>query len=129
VLVPPRQFEELDAPRFDPTSQRVIFSAAPLGLIPTNLSLFRIASLGAAHGAPKDLFSMPVAGGQWTRVATIGADDPVSAWSPDGSRLAVLSGEALRTIGLDGSPERPLIQPGSYGSVDWARRSCSLPPN
>jgi Tol biopolymer transport system component len=126
VLVDARQFEVINSPRFDPASQQLLFAAAPLGRLPSMqpaaLIPFQVLAASATrHGPPQDLFVVPVSGGPYHRVAELAADDPSAAWSPDGTQLAILSVEALRTTGLAGDSTRLLLEPGSYGSVDWTR--------
>src|SRR5204862_7377093 len=48
TLVPPGQFEGNSSPRFDPSSQRVLFSAAQVGAGPT----IQILPFGATFGVP-----------------------------------------------------------------------------
>ena len=53
------------------------------------------------------------------QLATLAADDPAFAWSPDGSSLAALGGDAPWLLPLDGSAEPTQLSHGSYGSPDW----------
>jgi hypothetical protein len=54
-------------------------------------------------------------------MAKLDADEPVVAWSPDGSQLAILSSEALVNYELAGGVRKPILSPGGYGTVDWKR--------
>ena len=48
-----------------------------------------------AHGPALDIWSVPVAGGEPRQLAALGEDDPVPAWSPDGTLLAVAATRGL----------------------------------
>jgi Tol biopolymer transport system component len=124
-IVPARAFQIISAPRFDPTSKTVLFSAAgPASGIgqaePANplARLFDV-STAYAHGLPQALWSVPVAGGAVSSVAKIQLDEPVGAWSPDGSRFMVLSSEALWEVAPGTTSPKQILTPGAYGSVDW----------
>lgn len=129
ALVPEGRFHLIAAPRFDPSSQTLVFSAAPSGsaslipIPPVGLaagSLLKPAT-ARAHGPAQDLYAVSVGGGPLSRIAAVGADDPVAAWSPDGAHLAVLWFESLSAIPVAGGTPTPILTPGGSGSVDWAR--------
>jgi hypothetical protein len=46
------------------------------------------------------------------------ADDPSLAWAPDGSALAILGGDGLWLVPVDGS-EPSMLAYGSFGQLDW----------
>jgi Tol biopolymer transport system component len=133
VLVPERQYETITALRFDPTGQTIVFSAAGLGTpaaqnapgIPREIGsipqLLGFPQPAAAHGPPQDVFTIPVGGGSATRLLPLQADEPVATYSPDGSRLAVLSIEALSMVQLSNGSRTQIMSPGGAGSLDWAR--------
>jgi Tol biopolymer transport system component len=125
-LAGPRDFYEMSAPRFDPTSSTVLFSAATAGSLSQapHAQLGLLASwLGAgvalAHGFPQDLWTVALDGSDPKQLVALQADEPTTSWSPDGRQIAVLSSEAL-AVGMVGARPTPLLTPGAAGSVDWA---------
>jgi len=129
-IVPGREFEVITAPRFDPTSKTIAFSATRAarfsdagGAPPLVDRLLGLLGVGTAqaHGAPQDVWSIPTTGGTPSQMAKLDADEPVVAWSPDGSQLAILSSEALVNYQLAGGARKPILSPGGYGTVDWKR--------
>jgi Tol biopolymer transport system component len=126
------EYPYLTAVRFDRQSQTITFSAAlPLAAAEprsTDMLASIIENLGGvrtaeAHGLPQDLWSIPVGGGRVTPIVSLGADDPVAAWSPDASHLAILSVQSLSIMdgnGNDADPPTPIQTPGASGSLDWA---------
>ena len=129
-IVPRGQFEVIAAPRFDPTSKTIAFSATRSGGAWAPSDRTGIASrlwslIGTpnahAHGSPQDVWSVPVAGGATIQLAKIDADEPTVAWSPDGGSIAILSSEGLASFEIAGAVRKPILTPGGYGTVDWAR--------
>jgi len=127
VVVAERQFEIITAPRFEPRSQAIVFSAGGLTARreapePPWAALWPALTRSVqAHGLPQDLYSVPIAGGSPRRVAQMAADDPALAPSPDGVHIAILSPDALATIPMVGGPAAAVLVPGGFGLVDWAR--------
>jgi Tol biopolymer transport system component len=127
TIVPEREFDTIAAPRFDQSSNRLLFSAAGLvaqdpGRSPGEFALDLLGvGRALAHGAPQDIYAASLVGGRPTRVAAISADEPVVALSPDGSQLAIFSADALATMPLSGGRLTPLLTPGGFGSIDWAK--------
>jgi Tol biopolymer transport system component len=128
TIVPEREFDTIAAPRFAPTSNQLLFSAAalvaqaPPGSSPAGfaLGLFDVGR-AMAHGLPQDVYAAPLAGGRPIKVAALSADEPVVAPSPDGTQLAIFSADALATVPVGGGRLTPLLTPGGYGTVDWAK--------
>jgi Tol biopolymer transport system component len=129
-LLDPGLFDALAAPRFDPTSQTVLFSglrwadaSQPAGFAQLSSSPIDVLrpAVAQAHGLPMDLYTIPVAGGTPRRLTKLMLDDPVSTWAPDGAQLAVLSAEFLALTPAAEGNLTPILTPGAYGSVDWAR--------
>ena len=128
TLVPERQYDTIAMPRFDQSSTRLLFTAAAvLAEAPALPAAERFAAdvlgLGRAyaHGLPQDIYATPLTGGAPSKLAAIGADEPALGPSPDGSQLAVLTVDALSTMPESGGKMTPLLTPGGYGTVDWAR--------
>ena len=68
-------------------------------------SSVRLALPSLAHGLPLDPWVVNIDGSGLHRVAALGEDDPIAAWSPDGSMLAVLGGGGLWLVAVDDSAE------------------------
>jgi len=128
-LVPIRKFDLISAPRFDPSSQTVAFSAAK-GTLASNpapgdlrsmLASAFLPAVAQAHGYPQDVWTVPVSGGEVKHLLPLEADEPVPAWSPDGSRFIILSFEALFSVPVAGGQPSQIMKPGAYGTVDWAK--------
>jgi len=166
TLVESGAYEVISAPRFDPTSKKLLFSAAqagtPVQMVPFGsgpgsapptpalpdsnsvppaapaaspttplsvglslLSAFEkalpVPAVVRAHGPPLDMYTVPITGGEVSRLASLAADEPMGAWSPDGSQIAVVSTEYVGLLPATGGTPRQLLTPGGYGSVDWSR--------
>jgi Tol biopolymer transport system component len=124
-LMAPDKFIGISYPRFSPDGQRLAFlgiggtpDPPPVPLNP--LSWFRLGPSNAqAHGIPWDPWVVNLDGSGLRRVADLAADDPAVAWAPDGSALAILGGDGLWLLPLNGSGSPNLISNGSYGVLDW----------
>jgi Tol biopolymer transport system component len=128
TLVPDEQFVVITAPRFDPSSRKLAFSAAlPGALPPLPLPPGLLPQIGwivgprsvSAHGLPQDVWTVDIDGGAPTRLALLQGDDPVAAWSPNGLQVAVLSEQGLITRSINGSADSTISTNGASGSVDW----------
>ncbi|MGH2355476.1 MAG: TolB family protein, partial [Chloroflexota bacterium] len=146
ALVPPGRMDGLASPHFSPDGRQVVFSAiAPMAPIPTVTPLPAPAGRAAAgarfgavardltaalvmtllpraagaHGLPMDLFVIGVDGTAPRRLTQLGEDSPAAVWSPDGTRLAILSGGGLYVVNVDGSNLTSIDQNGGHGAVDW----------
>ena len=123
-IVSDRDFDLVGSPRFDPTSRRLLFTAAG-GRVQRpepdrGLAGVINAPVAEAHGLPQDIFILPVEGGRPTRLASLQVDDPSVSWSPDSSHVAILSYEALQAVQASDGRAIPILVPGGFGSVDWA---------
>ena len=55
------------------------------------------------------------------RLTQLGEDSPVTAWSPDGKRIAILAGGGIYVMNADGSDFQNVDQHGGHGAIDWRR--------
>jgi Tol biopolymer transport system component len=128
TLVQEREYDTISMPRFDPSSTRLLFTAAALiaqapAAPPAERFATELFGLGTAfaHGLPQDVYATPLDGGKPSKVAALSADEPALASSPDGSQLAILTVDALSTMPAGGGRLTPLLTPGGYGTVDWTK--------
>ncbi len=128
TIVQERAYDTIAMPRFDPSSTRLLFTAAALSAqTPDSPAPDRFAGalfgLGHAfaHGLPQDVYATSVTGGSPSRIATLNADEPSVGPSPDGTQVAIFTVDALSTMPIGGGRLTPLLTPGGYGSVDWAQ--------
>jgi hypothetical protein len=78
-------------------------------------------SVAFAHGAPADIWIVPMNGGSLRRVAAVQDDEPTLAWSPEGARIAVLGPKGLHIAPVDGGSLQTLIPNADYGWVAWGQ--------
>ena len=78
--------------------------------------------LSSPHGEPKHLWVLALDGGGLRKLTTEPEDDPSPAWSPDGSRVAYLSGRGLFVIGADGRELTRVVARSGTGPIVWAPR-------
>jgi Tol biopolymer transport system component len=109
-------------PRLSPDGQQLAFAAPILQLPAARLPKSRTSTSArpetAAHGLPMDLWSATLADGHLRRLTTIGADDPVPAWLPDGSGLVVMTTTTLFQLSASGGALREIGEGGLGGGVD-----------
>lgn len=132
-------FTAFAAPRFSPDGKRLLFAAvggpgvgpptaptAPGGSLPGRAWRWLIAPFdppsAAAHGAPWDLWTVALDGSDLRRITEVYEDSPVAAWSPDGGRIAFLSGGGVYVVGADGRGLTKVSPIGSHGPIAWAPR-------
>ena len=134
-------FTGFSAPRFSPDGKRLVFaasggpgtSAAPgagtasgSARLPGRVARWILGPLlsqaAAAHGLPKDLWTIAIDGSDLRRLTTVGEDDPNPAWSPDGGQVAFLAGGGLYVVNADGGGLVKISPNGSSGTLVWARR-------
>jgi Tol biopolymer transport system component len=138
-LISDQVFQYLSPPRISPDGKRVALggSGAPnlqpsgcggdprtkpaaLGF-PVDLTALLQPDVAYAHGSPADVYTLNLDGSSLVRVADIKDDDPTVAWSPDGSKLAILGIAALYTVDATGGPTEKLVEQGNYGGLDWSK--------
>ncbi len=127
VLADDPLFLSLAFPRFSPDGSWIAFSAASdpsVALTPHAPSL-RLGRGGEgvraalAHGIPWDIWLVRPDGSERRRLTYFYDDDPAAAWSPDGRWLAILSGEALHVVAVDGPANFCIAASGGYGGLEW----------
>lgn len=128
TVVSPRLADNASWPRFSRDGSKLVFSAAsPFTPVPTVTPLPRRAWLGArtasargrAHGVPMDVFTVGVDGNGFSRLTTLGEDSPSASWSPDGTRLAVVSGGGVYVLTPSSNDLRVADAAGGHGAIDW----------
>jgi Tol biopolymer transport system component len=124
VMTGPRLPEIVDAPVFSPDGQSIFFSSdIPVQSYQPNwfekLMGIRVAK---AHGnLPSDWWSVPVNGGQITRLTNIQSLALFASFAPDGQHIASYSANGIFVMKPDGSEITMLIpNPQSIpGTVSW----------
>ena len=114
--------EIIDAPIFSPDGGSILFSAPPppQAYQPTWFEKLAGIQIAKAHSIPSDWWSVPVTGGEPTRLTQIQTINLFASMSPDQSRIASVSGEGLFVMNTDGSDITQLLfNPGVSGTVSW----------
>lgn len=114
--------EIIDAPIFSPDGNSILLSAPPppQAYQPSLLDKLMGVQVARAHAVPSDWWSVPITGGELTRLTQIQTINLFGSASPDKSRLASVSGEGLFVMNWDGSNiTRLLFNPGITGTVSW----------
>jgi Tol biopolymer transport system component len=121
-LIGPNLLWAIDAIAISPDGQTVIFSADSNGPTQSAVPWF-YAWLGIhiaqAHSIPEDLYSVPMTGGQPTRLTNLGISGPSVAFSPDGQHVLVIGSTGAFIMSPDGSGQTTLINEPIGGSVQW----------
>jgi Tol biopolymer transport system component len=116
--------EIIDAPSFSPDGQSILFSAPPppQAYRPNWFEKLMGIQVAKAHDVPSDWWSVPVTGGELTRLTHIQTINLFASNSPDKQHIASLSGEGIFVMDLDGSNLTQLLfNPGVLGTVSWIR--------
>ena len=114
--------EIIDAPIFSPDGNSILLSAPPppLAYQPNWLDKLMGVQVVRAHAVPSDWWSVPLTGGELTRLTQIQTINLFASISPDKGRLASVSGEGLFVMNWDGSNITQLLSnPGISGTVSW----------
>ncbi|MCI0553284.1 MAG: hypothetical protein L0287_20235 [Anaerolineae bacterium] len=112
----------IDAPIFSPDGASILFSAPPppQAYQPNWFEKLMGIQAAKAHSIPSDWWSVPVTGGELTRLTQIQTINLFASISPDKNRIASLSGEGLFVMNWDGSNLTQLLfNPGVSGTVSW----------
>lgn len=114
--------EIIDAPVFAPDGQSILFSAPePVRAYqPDFFERLLGVQVAKAHSVPSDWWSVPVTGGEPTRLTNIQSINLFASVSPDQKHIASLNGEGLFVMDLDGSNlTQVLVDSGVHGTVTW----------
>jgi Tol biopolymer transport system component len=113
----------IDAPIFSPDGQSILFSAPipPQGSAPSWIEKLFGVQVAKAHSIPSDWWSVPLTGGNITRITNIGATGLIASLSPDKRFIASYSGNGLFVMSPDGTNLTLLIPDtgGIPGTVNW----------
>lgn len=127
-VVPAAAVDGAAWPRFSPDGRRLVFSAiSPFTPVPTVTPLPRrnawwvsVADASIArHGLPMDLYAVGVDGSGLARLTTVGEDSPQATWSPDGKRLAIVSGGGTYVLPVGTVDLQVIDAGGGHGAIDW----------
>lgn len=112
----------IDAPIFSPDGESVLFSAPPppQAYKPNWFDILMGVTIAKAHPIPSDWWSVPLNGGEVTRLTQIQTPNLFASISPDKEHLASVSGEGLFVMDWDGSNLTQLLSnPGVSGTLSW----------
>ena len=73
----------------------------------------------SAHGLPQDVWLVPAAGGEPTRLTNMLEDEPTVAWSPDGKQIAIIATGGLYVTNAAGGEPRKLGLGATLAQLDW----------
>jgi Tol biopolymer transport system component len=125
----PAWFQFVDSPMFSPDNQTLLFSGATPNPTPSPSGLHRFWSVPVAYadGGPANWWRLPVAGGQPVQLTHVQDTGLYGSFSPDGQRVAYLSGSGLFVMSADGQGLTALVTPTTFpgaiwfGTVEWLR--------
>jgi len=113
----------IDAPIFSPDGQSIMFSAPipPQSSAPSWIEKLLGIQVAKAHSIPSDWWSVPLTGGNVTRLTNIEATGLFASISPDKRFIASYSGNGLFVMKPDGTGLTMLIPDmgGIPGTVNW----------
>ncbi len=127
-LLPDNRFFDVASPKFSPDGRLVAFAGSgqlqPGSGLPERRSLVdRLLGVypAHAHGLPWDFWTIPVTGGEPTKLTNWATDGAVLSWSPFGDGLAMmhLGGLFVRETG---DPVM-LAETPLHGGLDWSSDS------
>jgi Tol biopolymer transport system component len=114
--------EIIDAPIFSPDGQSILLSAPPPPQVyqPNWFEKLMGIRVASAHDVPSDWWSVPVTGGELTRLTQLQTINLFASISPDKQHIASVSGEGIFVMDGDGSNLTQLLfDPGVLGTVNW----------
>jgi len=112
----------IDAPMFLPDGQTILFSAASpaRSMQPNWLDRLMGVQIAHAHNVPSDWWSVPLTGGEPTRLTQLQTVKLFGSLSPDNQHIASVSGDGIFAMNLDGSNIiRLLSDPSISSTVSW----------
>jgi len=112
----------IDAPIFTPDGQSILFSVPSPGTAykPNWLDIMTGVQVAKAHSVPSDWWSVPVTGGDPTRLTHLETDNLFGSILSDKEHIASISSDGLFAMEFDGSNLTNLLSdPEIYGSVRW----------
>jgi len=80
-----------------------------------------------AHGAPWDMWIVNVDGSGLRRLTYFYEDQPMAAFSPDGSDMVLMGYNGFYRMNLDGTNLRRINPDGDHGAVDWLPQAVEKP--
>jgi Tol biopolymer transport system component len=125
-IVGPTAFRGVMGPRFSPDGSWIAFVAqgpGPSGEAPssrpTGLAAIFSVPVSEALGDPWGIWKDRPDGKELQRVGTLQEDEPLIAWSRDGSWIAVHGTGGLWLLDPRGAVEPRRITDGTIGAIDW----------
>ncbi|MBN9393224.1 MAG: PD40 domain-containing protein [Chloroflexi bacterium] len=73
----------------------------------------------AAHGVPYDVWLVKPDGTGLKRLTSLFEDQPMTAWSNDGKKIAFLAGQGFYSINSDGTNLVKISDRGAHSGFDW----------
>lgn len=123
-------FGVFTAPRWSPDGAHLLFSATrgPVPAAPASaegrdpFDMLMGVQVAQAHGEPASLWMVDKDGQNLQQISQLNLDDPRSAWSPDGSLIALASGSrgGVAVIDTANQQRRQLTEQGDFGGISWA---------
>jgi mono/diheme cytochrome c family protein/Tol biopolymer transport system component len=127
-------FSDFYAPRFFPDGMRIVVAAIggpvideqgnpvqPSSQSPLQdvLGLFA-PTIVEAHGAPWDLWVVNIDGTSLRHLPAVREDNPMAAFSPDGTRIVMMGVGGIYLMDPDGKNLGKIDPLGDHGGLDWA---------
>jgi len=122
-IVADNEFPTVDAPRFTPDGQSLLFSAANAPTLSSTSRLERLLGIivASAHNVPSDFYSVTLDGSKLTRLTQVSESGLYPAISPDGQKVAFISQSGIYVMDIDGSHLQQIANQQAIGTLDWIR--------